>query len=85
VTAAVLALLAVVVVAGVLRALRPGTLADRVIGLDVALLGLIGLIAVDAASSGRRDLLDVAPVLGLLAVVGTLAVARVAGDPRRSR
>ena len=75
----VFVLLAVVVLAGVARALRPGTLVDRVIGIDVALLGVIGLLAVDAATSGDTTLLDVLPVLGLLAVVGTFAVARVAG------
>jgi multisubunit Na+/H+ antiporter MnhF subunit len=75
-------LLALTVLSGVARAVRHGSLADRIIGVDVALLGLIGLIAADAEATGRTYMLDVLPLLGLLAVVGTLAGARaVRGEP----
>lgn len=76
------AALAVAVLGGVLRTLLPGTLLDRIIGFDVAVLGFVGLVAVHTATSGRTSLVDVLPVLGLLAVLGTIAVARAVGAGR---
>lgn len=75
-------LLGVSVLAGVIRVLRRGTLADRVVGFDVALLAGVGIIAVDAAVNGRTWLLEALPIIGLLAVLGTIALATAIGRGR---
>lgn len=75
-------LLAVATVAGVARALRPGQLEDRVIGFDVAVLGLIGLFAVAVVADEQPWLLDALPLLGLLAVVATVTFSRAVGRRR---
>lgn len=71
----VVVLLGIGIVAGVVRALRPSDLADRVIALDLSLLGLVGLLAVAAVTGERTWLLDALPLIGLLAVVATVAFA----------
>ncbi len=66
-------------IAGVARSLRPGELADRIIGFDVAILGFIGLLALAAVATGQQWLLDALPLLGLLAVVATVTFSRALG------
>lgn len=75
-------LLAVATLGGAARTLRPGELADRIIGFDVAVLGFVGLLGLAAVAGGRPWLLDALPLLGLLAVVATVAFSRAVGGRR---
>lgn len=73
---AIAAVLATTVVGGLVRTMLPGSLVDRIVGFDVAVLGFVGLVALHTVRSGQTSLVDVLPILGLLAVLGTVAVAR---------
>jgi multicomponent Na+:H+ antiporter subunit F len=76
ITAMVLALV-VAVALGMVRFLRGPTDVDRVIALDLLLASAIGLCVAAALVSGRVLYLDVAIVLALMGVVGTVAWARM--------
>lgn len=59
----------------VARILRPGTLADRVIGFDTLLLVLVALVAKDAAVNQRTHNLDLLLVITLLGFLGTITAS----------
>ncbi|MEE8603310.1 monovalent cation/H+ antiporter complex subunit F [Euzebya tangerina] len=63
------------IVLAVIRVLRPGRLADRVVGLDVTLWGLISLIAINAAATGNANFEDIPLIVALLGVLGTVTAA----------
>lgn len=61
----------------VARVVRPGPVADRVVGLDVLLYIVVAGVAVDATRRGDGTFLDLSIVLALLGFLGTLAAALV--------
>jgi len=66
-------------VAGVLsvaRVVRPGTVADRTIGLDLGVIVLAAAVITSAAAAGRNVFLTVVTVVALLAFVATVTIAR---------
>lgn len=76
VTTVCLALLAVSGALYLVRALRPGSLADRIVAVDSLLLTVVAGIAVLTARTDRDDFVTVLVVASLIAFVGTVAVAR---------
>lgn len=58
------------------RGVRGPELVDRIVALDAVLLMLAGGVAVEAARSGREDLVGVLVVVALVAFTGTVLVAR---------
>jgi multisubunit Na+/H+ antiporter MnhF subunit len=70
------ALLALAAALSVVRLVRPGSLADRMIALDTLLIAVVNGIAVLAAWTGSGVFLDVLVVVGLLGFAGTAIVAR---------
>jgi multicomponent Na+:H+ antiporter subunit F len=58
-----------------IRIVRGPTLPDRIVGLDLFGVLVVGLIVVLAASSGARASLDAAIVIALIGFVGTVAYA----------
>jgi multicomponent Na+:H+ antiporter subunit F len=72
---AMLALVATAVCAAI-RLLHGPTLADRVISLDVALISLMGGIAVRAADTGDTTYLDVLVVIAIVGFTATVAASR---------
>lgn len=60
----------------VVRLVRGGSLADRVVALDTLLAVLVAGVAVGAAGSRLGTFLDVVLVVALVAFVGTSTVAR---------
>lgn len=58
------------------RLVRPGSLADRIVALDALLVVIVSGIAVQAARTGSGTYLDVLVVAALLGFVGTVTVAR---------
>ncbi|MDX1448212.1 MAG: monovalent cation/H+ antiporter complex subunit F [Acidimicrobiia bacterium] len=70
-----LALLALAAVLCLLRMLRPCSLADRMVALDLLLLVLASGLAVQAARTGDGVYLNVMVVVALLGFVGTGLVA----------
>ena len=69
-------LLSIAMLMAVARVLRGPTLADRILGLDVATTLGVGLIAVFAMTVGQWLYLDVAIALALVGFVATVAFAR---------
>lgn len=70
---------AMLIVAGALclvRLVRPGSIADRVVGLDSLLIVIVSGIAVDAAAGRSGTFLDLLVVGTLIAFAGTVTVAR---------
>lgn len=61
---------------GLYRLLRGPSLADRVIAVEVALVSLVGGIAVDAADRQSRTFLVLLIVIALVGLAGTLAASR---------
>ena len=59
-----------------LRALRPASLPDRLIGMDGLLLVIACGVIVSAVGSGEGTFLDVAVVVSLVGFTGTVTVAR---------
>ncbi len=57
-------------------ALRGPTLLDRVLAIDALGICVIAVLALNAIHHGERAYLDAAMVLGLLALIGTVAAAR---------
>ena len=60
----------------VVRLARAGSMAQRILALDLLTLVLIGLLAVAAGEDQRSYALDAALALALLSFVATLAAAR---------
>lgn len=60
----------------VLRLVRPGSVADRVVALDTLIVVIVGGIAVDAANTGEGTYLWVLVVASLLGFIATVTVAR---------
>lgn len=58
------------------RLVRPGSLADRIVALDSLLVVVVSGIAVLAARTGSGAFIDVLVVTSLLGFVGTVTVAR---------
>jgi multicomponent Na+:H+ antiporter subunit F len=58
------------------------TLASRILGLDLLVLVLIGMLALVAGEEQRSYALDAAIALSLLSFVATLAAARYLEDRR---
>lgn len=71
-----LAVLALPILGALLRVLWGPSLADRVVALDLVAYLAMGFLATYAVYVGEQTFVDVALVLGLLAFLGTLAVAR---------
>ncbi len=61
---------------GLYRLLRGPSLADRVIAVEVALVSLVGAIAVDAADRGSQTFLVLLIVIALVGLAGTFAASR---------
>lgn len=60
----------------VLRLIIGPDLPDRVVALDLALAIVLCFSAVYAAATGHQHFLDVALVIGVIAFIGTVALAR---------
>jgi multicomponent Na+:H+ antiporter subunit F len=58
------------------RLVRPGSLADRIVALDLLLVVIVSGIAVHAAWTCRGTFLDVLVVAALLGFIGTVTVGR---------
>jgi multicomponent Na+:H+ antiporter subunit F len=69
-------LLSVAAVLSVARVVRRGTVADRTIGLDLAVIVLAAGVVTGAAAVGRTVFLSVVTVVALLAFVATATIAR---------
>jgi multicomponent Na+:H+ antiporter subunit F len=76
VTALALAGLGVAAALCVVRLLRPGTLADRIVALDTLLVVTVCGIVVWGVRTGTAAFIPVLLVASLLAFVGTVTVAR---------
>lgn len=71
-----LATLSLSILAALLRVLWGPSLADRVVALDLVAYLAMGFLTTYAVFAGEDTFVDVALVLGLLAFLGTVAVAR---------
>ncbi|MEX0846970.1 MAG: monovalent cation/H+ antiporter complex subunit F [Ilumatobacteraceae bacterium] len=71
-----LAMLLVAAALAVWRAVRPGTLGDRAVALDMLTAIITCGLLVGAALTGDGLLLDLAVVLGLLGFLASVTVAR---------
>ncbi len=69
---------------GLYRLLKGPDLADRIIALDLLLIGLMGSIVVDAVRSGQTTYLMVPVVLAIIGFTTTVAGARFIEQPGRS-
>ena len=74
--AVLLGVLAAAGVLGVVRALRPDRLGDRMVAFDLLASIVTCALLVSAAESGDGLLLDLAVVLGLLGFLTSVTVAR---------
>lgn len=61
---------------GLARVLRPGTLVDRVLGLDFFVVVMAAGLALGAVARDDDSFLPIVIVVALLAFVATVAVAR---------
>ena len=71
-----LAVLSLSVLVAFIRVLRGPSLPDRVVAIDFASYITMGFLGTYAILSGREAYIDAALVLGLLAFIGTIALAR---------
>lgn len=69
-------LLSAAILASLVRVLRGPGLPDRVVALDLVAYLVMGFLATYAILVGEETYIDAALVLGLLAFLGTVAVAR---------
>ena len=69
---------------GVVRLILGPSLADRVVALDVTLVGLMGAIAVDAARRDDTTYLITLVVLSIVGFTATLAASRFIEDDELS-
>ena len=60
----------------VARVLRPGSIADRIVGLDTLLVVIVNGIAVYSLTADGALFLDLLVVTALLGFLGTVVVAR---------
>lgn len=58
------------------RVVRGPSLADRVIGVEVALVSLAGGIVIDATNRDSHTLLAILTVIALVGLAGTFAASR---------
>ena len=75
----VIGMLALAALLTILRVLRRGSVADRVIGLDMLLLVVVALVAVDAAGRQSGEHLELPPVVGLLGSLSTVDLEQYIG------
>lgn len=71
-----LAVLSLSILAALFRVLRGPSLADRVVALDLVAFLAMGFLSTYAILANEDTFIDAALVLGLLAFIGTVAVAR---------
>jgi multicomponent Na+:H+ antiporter subunit F len=71
-----LAVIGLSIAGALLRVLWGPNLADRVVALDLVAYLAMGFLSAYAVLTGEDTFIDVALVLGLLAFLGTVAVAR---------
>jgi len=76
VTSVCLGGLVVAAVLCLVRLVRPGSLADRIVALDSLLVVVVSGIAVQTARTGTGAFLEVLVVTSLLGFIGTVTVAR---------
>jgi len=76
--AAILALLLLILVAGIRLAIGP-TIPDRVVALDTINTLMVGSMILLAAYLGQTIFVDVAIVYALLSFLGTLAISKYIG------
>jgi len=79
-----LALLALAIVAALVRLARGPSVADRVVALDVVSATIVAAAIASAVGTGLAVFVDVALAIALIAFLGTVALARAieAGDDR---
>jgi multicomponent Na+:H+ antiporter subunit F len=77
-----IAWLAVLLTISAILVASAGTLASRILALDLLVLVLIGMLALVAGEDQRSYALDAAIGLSLLSFVATLAAARYLEDRR---
>lgn len=70
------AMLVAAVLLAVLRALRPGSLADRAVALDLAVVVALNGLALRAATTGDDAAVDLLLVFGLVGFITVVTVAR---------
>lgn len=63
-------------IAAVVRALRPGSLADRAVALDMAVVVALNGLALRVATGGGSAAVDVLLVFGLVGFITIVTVAR---------
>lgn len=71
-----LATMSLSILGALVRVLRGPSLPDRMVALDLVAYLAMGFLATYAVLVGQETYVDAALVLGLLAFLGTLAVAR---------
>jgi multicomponent Na+:H+ antiporter subunit F len=71
-----LAVLGLSIAGALARVFRGPALSDRVVALDLVAYLAVGFLATYAVVAGEDTYVDVALVLGLLAFLGTVALAR---------
>lgn len=76
-------LLAVAAVLAVARLMRPGTLPDRMLGLDLLVLISVAALGTHVVWTGSGEFLDVLVVAALLGFVGTVFIAGLIQDRPR--
>ncbi len=74
--AVALVLIAAAAALSVARAIRPGGLADRAVGVDTSMICIVGVLATLAVLRDDGLGADLALVAGLLSFLGTLTIAR---------
>lgn len=67
----------------VARLVRPGTLPDRLLGLDLLILIAVAALGTHVVWTGSGDFLDVLVVASLLGFVGTVFIAGLIQDRPR--
>jgi multicomponent Na+:H+ antiporter subunit F len=78
-------LLAVTGLCALVRLMVGPTLADRVVALDVALMALMGGVAVRAAASGDTSELNLLVVIAIVGFTATVAASRFIEHEEASR
>jgi multicomponent Na+:H+ antiporter subunit F len=79
-----LTILAISALLALWRVIRGPTRPDRVVGLDLIGVLVVGFAVVSAAATGSPYFLDVAIVIALISFVGTIAYARYVETVGRS-
>jgi multicomponent Na+:H+ antiporter subunit F len=74
-TSACLAIAAIAAGLDLLRLVRAGSLADRIVALDALLFAIVTALAVHTARTGESTYVEVLAVTALLGFVGTVLVA----------